>query len=180
MKTNKVAVMPNGVRHPKVVREFYSRTTFTQERSSFVTGVLALLVVALLFYCQRSLASDPIPAPKQKKPIALVGGTIHTVSGVVIPNGTIVFDKGKIVAVGANVAIPTDAERIDVAGKHVYPGLIDANSNMGLTEIGSVRGTLDIQETGSVNPSARAEVAVHPESELLAVARSAGITVTAT
>ncbi|HWP81849.1 MAG TPA: amidohydrolase family protein [Bacteroidota bacterium] len=122
-------------------------------------------------------ASEPIPAPKQKKPIALVGGTVHSVSGGVLHNAMVVFDKGKITAVGTNVAIPADAERINVSGKHVYPGFIDAFSNMGLTEIGSVRGTLDVSETGSVNPNARAEVAFHPESELIPVARSGGVTI---
>jgi len=124
-----------------------------------------------------AFASDPIPAAKQKRPIALVGGTIHTVSGEVIANGTILFDKGKIVAVGQTVTIPADAERISVAGKHVYPGLIDASSNIGLTEIGSVRGTLDGQENGTINPNARAEVAVDAESEMFPVARSGGILV---
>ncbi len=62
----------------------------------------------------------------------------------------------------------------------MYPGLIDAYSNMGLTEIGSVRGTLDISETGRINPNARAEVAFHPESELIPVARSEGVAITAT
>jgi imidazolonepropionase-like amidohydrolase len=109
-----------------------------------------------------------------------VGGTVYTVSGLVIPNGTVVFDKGKITAVGTNVTIPADAERIDVTGKNVYPGLIDSYSIMGLTEIGSVRGTLDYNETGDVNPNARVEVALQPESELIPVARSGGITITGT
>lgn len=125
------------------------------------------------------LASDPVPAAKQKKPIALIGGTIYTVSGEIIRNGTVVFVKGKIVAVGTNVAIPEGADRIDVSGKRIYPGLIDANTIMGLTEIGSVRGTLDYSETGNINPSVRAEVAVNPESELIPVARSGGIAITA-
>src|SRR5512139_2935911 len=117
-------------------------------------------------------ASDPVPAAKQKKPVALVGGRIYTVSGGVIEKGTVVFDGGKIVAVGTNVPIPENADRVDVSGKNVYPGLIVASSIMGLTEIGSVRGTLDYAETGSVNPNVRAEVAVNPESELIPVARS--------
>ncbi len=142
---------------------------------------MPLLLFALIAMVPvKLLGSDPIPAPKQKKPIALVGGTVFTVSGAVIPNGTVVFDKGKITAVGTNVSIPADAERIDVSGKNVYPGLIDAYSIMGLTEIGSVRGTLDFNETGDINPNARVEVAVHPESELIPVARSGGITITGT
>lgn len=137
-----------------------------------------LAIVGILVFAGGALASDPIPAPKQKKPIALIGGTIYTVSGEVISGGTVVFDKGVITAVGTNVAIPADAERVDVKGKSVYPGLVDAYSIMGLTEIGSVRGTLDYNETGDVNPNARAEVAVHPESELIPVARSGGIAIT--
>lgn len=143
---------------------------------------VTLIWCAVLLAAITSLgtASDPIPAPKQKKPIALIGGTVYTVSGAVIQNGTVVFDKGKITAVGTSVAIPADAERIDVSGKMVYPGLIDSYSIMGLTEIGSVRGTLDYNETGPINPNARVEVAVNPESELYPVARSGGITITGT
>lgn len=140
-----------------------------------VGGIVSSTLMSVAAY-----SSDPVPAPKQKKPIALIGGTVYTVSGAVIQNGTVVFDKGKITAVGANVTIPADAERIDVKGKRVYPGLIDANTMMGLTEIGSVRGTVDINEIGTINPNARVEVAVNPESELVPVARSGGITIAAT
>ena len=136
-----------------------------------------LLVASLLLSVACALAADAVPAAKQKKPIALVGGTIHTVSGDVLQNATIVFDKGKIIALGASVAIPADAERIDVTGKHVYPGIIDSYDHIGLTEIGSVRGTVDVAETGSINPNVKAEVAVNPESELIPVARSQGVAI---
>lgn len=139
-----------------------------------------MLLFLVLILAATASVSDPIPAPRQKKPIALVGGTIHTVSGPVIQNGTIVFDKGKITAVGTNVPIPADAERIDVSGKHVYPGLIDAWSNLGLTEIGlGAPGTVDQAEVGPVNPNVRAEVAINPESEHIPVARSGGIAIVA-
>jgi imidazolonepropionase-like amidohydrolase len=136
-----------------------------------------LLVAGLLLWVACALAADAVPAAKQKKPIALVGGTIHTVSGDVLQNATIVFDKGKIIALGASVAIPADAERIDVTGKHVYPGIIDSYDHIGLTEIGSVRGTVDVAETGLINPNVKAEVAVNPESELIPVARSQGVAI---
>ncbi|MCX6132660.1 MAG: amidohydrolase family protein [Ignavibacteriales bacterium] len=142
------------------------------------TNILLLAVFVLCSSC--AVASDAIPAAKQKKPIALIGGTIHTVSGAVIENATILFDKGKIVALGTNVTIPADAERINIAGKHVYPGIIDSYTSMGLTEIGSVRGTIDQAETGLINPNVRAEVAVNPESELIPVARAGGIAIVAT
>ena len=136
-----------------------------------------LFLTTLILWSAFAVAADAIPGAKQKKPIALVGGTIHTVSGDVLQNATIVFDKGKIIAVGTMVAIPADAERIDVSRKHIYPGIIDSYDHIGLTEIGSVRGTIDLAETGSINPSVKAEVAVNPESELIPVARSQGVAI---
>ncbi len=111
----------------------------------------------------------------QQQPIALVGATIHPVSGPAIEGGTILFDGGKIVAVGRDVPVPEGAERIDAAGKHIYPGLIDANTQVGLVEISSVRGTRDQTETGQINPNVKAEVAVNPDSELIPVGRSGGV-----
>jgi imidazolonepropionase-like amidohydrolase len=139
------------------------------------------IIIATLFLAISLQASgSEIPAKPQDHPIALVGGTIVPVSGPMIENGTILFDKGKIVAIGASVTVPADAEKIDVKGKFVYPGIIDANSNIGLTEIGAVRATNDITESGSMNPNVRAEVAVNPESELIPVTRANGVTVAIT
>lgn len=134
-----------------------------------------LILAAVATTANLALAAVPIPAPPQDKPIALVGATIHTIDGADIPNGTIVFSGGKITAVGSGVTVPADAERIDVSGKHVYPSLIDAGTPMGLTEIGAVRATHDVAETGSINPNVKAEVAVHPESEIIPVTRSNGV-----
>jgi imidazolonepropionase-like amidohydrolase len=65
---------------------------------------------------------------------------------------------------------------IQLAGLHVYPGMIDADTVVGLMEIESVRGSLDINETGPVNPDARVEIALNPDSELIPVTRVNGIT----
>ncbi len=134
-----------------------------------------LAAVILFGLVASSYASDNIPSPPQAKPIALKGATIHPVSGPEIPSGTIVFDKGKITAIGADAAVPAGAEVIDVTGKHVYPGLISANSVLGLIEIGAARATVDIEETGAINPNVRAAASINPDSELLPVARSNGI-----
>jgi imidazolonepropionase-like amidohydrolase len=120
-------------------------------------------------------ASDTIPAPPQTKPIALKGGTIHPVSGADIASGTIVFENGKITALGADVAIPSGAEVIDATGKHIYPGLINAHTVLGLVEIGAVRATVDAAEAGAINPNVRSITSVNPDSELIPVARSNGI-----
>lgn len=121
-----------------------------------------------------------IPAKPQDHPIALVGGTVHPVTGPEIPNGAVLFDKGKITAVGTGLELPAGTERIDVTGKHVYPGLVLATSTTGLNEIGSVRATRDAVETGSVNPNIRAEAGVNPESEIIPVTRANGVTVAMT
>ena len=136
-----------------------------------------LLSLILLIGFQTVAASDPIPAKKQDKPIALIGGTIHTVSGPVIENGMIVFDNGVIVAIGKEISIPPNADRVDVSGKHVYPGLINAASEIGLTEIEAVRATLDINESGKFNPNVRTESAINPESELIPTTRANGIAI---
>ncbi len=125
------------------------------------------------------LSHDQIPGKAQDHPIALVGGTIHPVSGPAIEEGMILFNDGKIVAIGVKIPLPENAERIDVTGKHVYPGLIGANTTVGLIEIGAVRATRDITETGAINPNVRAEVAFNPESESIPVTRANGITMVA-
>lgn len=120
--------------------------------------------------------SDQIPAAKQTKPIALTGGTIHTVSGENISGGTVLFEKGKITAVSKSVTLPAETQIIDISGKHVYPGLISANTTMGLVEIAAVRATRDVSEVGDINPEVRAEAAFNPDSEIIPVTRANGIT----
>jgi imidazolonepropionase-like amidohydrolase len=116
------------------------------------------------------------PAAAAEDVIAIQGGRVHTVSGAVLERGTVLISGGKIAAVGAEVEIPPGATVIDASGKWVYPGLIDGLTTLGLTEIGSVSGSVDTTETGDVNPQVRAWVAVHPHSELIPVARANGIT----
>jgi imidazolonepropionase-like amidohydrolase len=146
--------------------------TLRRTLSLIITHYSLIIVPCSLF------ASDPVPAPKQSHPIALIGGTIHPVSGPEIPNGTILFENGKITGIGMNITLPANAEKIDVAGKHVYPGLINANSTVGLTEISAVRATNDYAETGRINPNVRSEIAINPESELIPTTRANGVLIT--
>ena len=105
--------------------------------------------------------------------IAITGGKVHPVSGPVIENGTVLVRDGKIVAVGSNIAIPADAQRIDAKGKWVTPGIVNATTSLGLTEIGAVDVSNDIREIGDFNPNVRAEVAVNAESRHIGTTRSA-------
>jgi len=120
-------------------------------------------------------ATPEIPGPPQERAVVITGATVHPVSGPAIENGIVLFDKGKLVAVGKEVTIPEGAERIDATGKHIYPGLIDANTQIGLVEIPSVRGTRDQAETGDINPNVKGQVAFNPDSELIPVTRSGGV-----
>ena len=138
-------------------------------------NALQIGVIAALCLAAGARASDTIPASPQAKPVAIKGATIHPVSGPDIPSGTIVFENGKITAIGADAAIPSEAEVVDGAGKHVYPGLINANTVLGLVEIGAVRATVDVEESGSINPNVRSITSVNPDSELIPVARAAGV-----
>ena len=116
----------------------------------------------------------------QSQPIAIRGATIHTVSDGVIENGTIVFDNGVITAIGAGIDIPAGAQVVDGAGKHIYPGLIDAYSTVGITEIGAVDVSNDINELGDFNPNIRADIGVNAESRHIGTTRNAGVLVTLT
>lgn len=155
-------------------REMESRPmTLPNRLDRFPVAIrIAIVLIAALL---PAAASDEIPAPPQKHPIALVGATIHPVDGPVIENGILVFDRGVITAMGVDVAIPDGAERIDVSGRHVYPALIAANTVLGLVEISAVRATRDYDEAGDISPEVRAEVAYNPDSELLPVTRASGV-----
>jgi imidazolonepropionase-like amidohydrolase len=102
---------------------------------------------------------------------------IVTVSGAVIERGSLLISGSKVSAVGANVNVPAGANVIDGTGKTVYPGLVDGLTTIGLVEVGQgAAGTVDTNETGDVNPHAKAWVALHPQSDLIPVARANGVT----
>lgn len=134
-----------------------------------------LVLLATLLAAVPALANPEIPGAPQKGPVALTNAVIHPVSGPAIDKGTLVFVRGKIAAIGKDAKIPDGAEVIDLAGKHVYPALFDAMTNLGLVEINAVRATVDTQETGLLNPNVRALVAVNPDSEIIPVTRANGV-----
>jgi imidazolonepropionase-like amidohydrolase len=122
-------------------------------------------------------ASRTIPVTPHRA-YAIVNATIHPISAPVIEKGTVVIVEDKVLAVGAGVDVPPGAGVIEAAGLHVYPGMIDAGSVLGLTEIDSLRTTRDFNEIGTFNPHLKTASAVHPHSEHIPIARAAGITTT--
>ncbi|HEY8562675.1 MAG TPA: amidohydrolase family protein [Pyrinomonadaceae bacterium] len=108
---------------------------------------------------------------------AIVNARVVTVSGAIVENGTVLIQDGKIAAVGANVNVPTGAERIDGKGLSVFPGMIDAGTNMGLAEIPlGANATVDLVEAGDMNANAKAIMGVNPHSSHINVTRVNGIT----
>ncbi|MCJ7629414.1 MAG: amidohydrolase family protein [Longimicrobiales bacterium] len=129
-------------------------------------GALALALIMAL----------PGIAEGQQDDYAITGGTVVTVSGETIPNGTVLIQDGIITAVGSNVTIPSGIERIDASGKFVYPGLIDGGTGLGLQEAGGMAGPVDNFELGPYNPHIEAYIGIDHTSEILGVQRVGGFT----
>jgi imidazolonepropionase-like amidohydrolase len=130
-------------------------------------GLLLLLIPASVF------AAD-------NDSFLLRGATVHTLAGAQIENGSVLVRSGKIIGVGKDIAAPKDVKIIDAKGLQVYPGLIDAATEIGLVEVNAVRETLDTTELGRFNPQLVALTAVNPSSEHIPVTRANGITTVAT
>lgn len=143
---------------------------FPMNRIQYLITCVPAFVLAAV-----ALAAPLVPVPAPGTPVLLRGGTVHPVSGPDLAGGDVLIVQGKIAAVGIRLAAPAGARIVDLAGRHVYPGLIAANTLLGLHEIGAIVGTRDVAETGQINPNARAQVAVNPDNSHLGVTRLNGV-----
>jgi imidazolonepropionase-like amidohydrolase len=133
-----------------------------------LTSRLAGWLVASLLFTAASVFGETF---------LLQNAIIHTVSGATITNGSVLINDGKIKTVlDGTKSIDTTEKVIDLKGQHLYPGMIDLDSSLGLTEIESVRGTEDTTEVGDFTPDVQSWIAVNPSSELIAVTRANGVT----
>ena len=110
--------------------------------------------------------------------VALVGGRIYTMTGPPIENGVVLIDGDRITGVGSNLVVPAGFDRLDVSGKSVFPGLINASTVLGLSEYGGlVPSTVDTNETTHpVTPQLRVTDAFHLDSRNIPVVRRYGVT----
>jgi len=157
-----------------------SRTNAKEIMSSLRVSASLRLCILILLVAVAGFAQNDGSEQNQNGragSFAITNARIVTVSGATIDNGTVLIQDGKIAAVGANLSIPAGAEKIDGTGLSVFPGMIDAGTNLGLSEIGlGVPGSVDVAETGDQNANAKAFKGINPHSTHINVTRVNGIT----
>ncbi|HEX3435642.1 MAG TPA: amidohydrolase, partial [Pseudacidobacterium sp.] len=138
------------------------------------------LIAGLLAACSCAAQVGPNgTASAPAKPVAIVGGKLLTITHGTVENGVIVMSAGKIVAVGPadSTKVPSDAQVFDAKGMTVYPGLFDAETRLGLTEVAADANSNDLVETSDeIMPQMHVADAFHAETVHIPVARLNGIT----
>ncbi len=132
------------------------------------------------------LAAKAFAPPRSPLPVEasktgeywLVGGTIHPISGPTISDGVLVIQQGKIARVAARSdGTPTKGTTVvDVRGLNIYPGLINAGIQLGLTEIDSVAGSVDTRDLARFQPDLMSVSAYNPFASSVEVTRAEGVT----
>lgn len=109
-------------------------------------------------------------ASAQEAPVAFVGARIHTVSGAVIEDGTLLVRDGKIAAVGSrtDVKVPGDSEIHDLTGMEIMPGLVDTHSHLG--------GPFAADGSEPIQPECRSLDAINVRDAGFQKAQAGGIT----
>lgn len=135
--------------------------------------IILLAVLSTQLWAQKPQAKNN----NQQKSVLLTNATIHNGRGNVMPSAAIGFANGKITYIGTvtNVASTKFDTVIACDGKHIYPGFIGMNTQMGLIEIEAVRATNDVAEVGALNPSARSVIAYNTDNKSIATVRCDGV-----
>ena len=140
---------------------------------------MKILNLLLILTFAWSINAQQTPAPAQSQSIAIIGATAHLGNGKVISNSLITFENGKLLTVEDASRIRINKSQfgkvIEATGKHVYPGFIAPNTQIGLVEIGAVRATRDDREMGNMNPHVRSIIAYNTDSKVTPTIRSNGI-----
>lgn len=150
-----------------------------KSKTRFAVTASLLLALAAIAQQKPNASGKSVLAADPNSPVAITGGKLLTITHGTIENGVLVIENGKIVAVGAagSVKVPAGAQVIDAKGMIVYPGLIDSETHLGLTEISADRMTNDlIERSDEIMPNMHVADAFHAESVLIPVARYNGIT----
>lgn len=124
--------------------------------------IFTILGVLLLFFSFSMQAQD--------RPHVFEGAEIMPITGDPIQNGVLVVQNGEITAVGAagSVSIPGNAERIDVSGNVIMPGLVDTHSHIGEGDGGD--------RSAALHPDVRILDTINPRSKTFRKAAAGGLT----
>lgn len=101
---------------------------------------------------------------------------VYPVTGAEMKGVSVLVEDGKIADIGAKIVAPKGMKIVDGKGLRLYPGMIDSNTELGLSEVGAERVTVDTGELGEFMPQLKALSAVNPESAHFPVVRANGIT----
>ena len=136
-------------------------------------NIKQLIILAALSFGFGGIAQQT-PAVPQSDAITIKGAIAHIGNGQVIENSVIVFEKGKITAIGGmNTA--SKGREINASGKHVYPGFIAPAKPLGLVEVNAVRASDDQDEIGDFIPNIRSLIAYNAESKVVESLRPNGV-----
>lgn len=118
-------------------------------------------------------------AQTKKNTFAIINAIAHVGDGTVIESCLITVKDNTIQSVQSSIGIRLDYKSfdtvIDLAGKHIYPALINANNVLGLHDAFSVRATRDMQDVGYINPHIRALIAFNTDSKIVPTIKTNGI-----
>ena len=143
-------------------------------RSPRYSLAMANLRLVIAIIC--AIIAPGVLGASESDSVLIQNVTVHPMSGPDIRSGAVLVVDGKIAEIGAAIAPRGGARTVDGHGLDLYPGLINAATNVGLSEIASLRDTVDLDEIGLFNPELRAEIAFNPSSEHIDVTRASGIT----
>jgi hypothetical protein len=130
-------------------------------------------IIFILALADISFAQKPI------RHIALINASAHIGDGTVIEGCLVVINKDKIETVASTKDLKLNYSNydtvIDLAGKHIYPALINTNNILGLHDAEAVRATLDFSEVGQFNPHVRSLIAYNTDNIIIPTVKTNGV-----
>lgn len=116
---------------------------------------------------------------KKYSRVALLNATAHIGDGKLVEGSLVVINNDKIETVSATKGLKLNYKSydtvIDLAGKHIYPALINANNVLGLHDAEAVRATVDFYDVGLLNPHVRSLIAYNTDNIIIPTVKTNGV-----
>ncbi len=146
-----------------------------QEKTYNMKNLISIFILLFSFVA----FAQQTPAPKQNEVITIKGATAHIGNGQIIENSVLVFENGKIIAIGDNATV-SQGKIINAAGKQLYAGFIAPCKPLGIVEVDAVRASNDDDEIGQLIPNVRSLIAYNAESKVVESMRPNGVLIAQT